>query len=65
MKGRRRSPEDHGSRCLPTRTVRLVKGRETVELEMGSGRTDQRLLTWVDDEEVEALMRERAAVGQS
>ena len=52
---------------LPTRTVRIVRGRDIREVEMGSGSwcDDRRAVTdlfWPTKEEWDRLMRERAAV---
>jgi hypothetical protein len=49
---------------LPTRTVRIVRGRDVREVEMGSGRDADwsTFMVWPAFEEIEKLMRERKAV---
>ena len=51
--------------CLPTRTVRIVRGREIREVEMGSGAAALWSAFKVQPlafEELDRLMRERKAV---
>ena len=47
--------------CLPTRTVRVVRGREIREMEMGSGTLREWLvgMTWPTEAEWERLVNER------
>jgi len=62
VNGRKRSDQEHADCRLPTRTIRVICGKLSIEREMGSGRTDQRLIEWLTDEEWERIVRERAAV---
>jgi len=63
MRCRPRTPLDHGSRCLPTRTIRVTRGRVTVEREMGSERPQACPQdVWPTADEWDAMVRERKAV---
>jgi hypothetical protein len=55
---------DHAHMVMPMRMVRIVKGREIREVEMGSDR-DLRWMVefaWPTREDWDRIMRERAAV---
>jgi len=61
VNARKRTAEEHHVLFLPTRSVRVTRGRTVWYVEMGSGRVSQAALT-LTDEEVDALMRGRSAV---
>jgi hypothetical protein len=59
-----RHPTNFADACLPTRTIRIVRGREIREVEMGSGIAAlwSRFTLSPAFEALDRLMRERAAV---
>ena len=62
MRARRRTADDYGLRCLPTKTVRIRLGRVVIEREMGSRHIDFGLNEHIDFDEWWRMMEERKAV---
>ena len=62
MNGRARSSAEHLSCTLPTRSVRVTRGRLVHWVEMGSRRASVMPLTLPDFAEWERIMSERKAV---
>lgn len=62
MNARKRIPEDPGTQTLPTRSVRVSRGRIVWWVEMGSGRASQVAVTLPSAEEWRRIMEAREAV---
>jgi hypothetical protein len=58
MKARKRSEQEHLAITLPTRSVRVTRGRLTHWIEMGSRRASVMPLVLPDFDEIERIMRE-------
>jgi len=62
VNARKRTADEHLVLSLPTRSVRVTRGRTVWYVEMGSGRVSQVALTLTDEEEWRQIMEARESV---